>query len=89
MIFASTTKLFKILIKNIKQHLKNFQWLSVSPIDQDISNYTTNLISCLCPFKMLLATVHVATYSRSINIAHSESFLHLALNGEGYEIRMG
>ena len=28
MIFASTTKLFKILIKNIKQHLKFFKGLS-------------------------------------------------------------
>ncbi len=35
MIFASTTKLFKILIKNIKKNT------SVSPTHQDLSNDTT------------------------------------------------
>ena len=41
MIFASTTKLFKQLIKNIKQHFKNFEWSSVSPTNQNLSNDTT------------------------------------------------
>ena len=41
MIFASTTKLFKKLIKNIKQDIKNFEWSSVSPTNQDLSNDTT------------------------------------------------
>ena len=41
MILASTTKLFKKLIKNIKQHFKNLSWSSVSPTNQDLSNDTT------------------------------------------------
>ena len=41
MIFASTTKLFKKVIKNIKQHFKIFFRLFVSPTDQDLSNDTT------------------------------------------------
>ena len=41
MIFASTTKLLKKLIKNIKQHFKNFYWSSVSPTNQDLFNDTT------------------------------------------------
>jgi len=41
MIFAKTTKIFKKLIKNIKQHFTNFQWSSVIPTNQDLSNDTT------------------------------------------------
>ena len=41
MIFASTTKLFKKIIKNIKQHFKKFERSSVSPNNQDLSNDTT------------------------------------------------
>jgi len=40
MIFASTTKLFKKIIKNIKQHLKKFEGSSVSPTNQNLSNDT-------------------------------------------------
>ena len=41
MIFASTTKLFWKIIKNIKQHFKKFKRSSVSPTNQDLSNDTT------------------------------------------------
>ena len=41
MIFAGTIKLFKKLIKNIKQHFKFFKQFSVSPANQDLSNDTT------------------------------------------------
>ena len=39
--FASTTSLFKILIKNIKKHFKKFLRSSVSPTHQDLFNDTT------------------------------------------------
>ena len=39
--FASTTKLFKIIIINIKKHFKKFERSSVSPSLQDLSNDTT------------------------------------------------
>jgi len=39
--FASTTKLFKKVIKNIKQHFKKCLRSSVSPTNQDLSNDTT------------------------------------------------
>ena len=41
MIFASATKLFKILIKNIKKHFKHFERSSVRPTHQDLTNDTT------------------------------------------------
>jgi len=50
MLFASNTKLFKKLIKNIKQHFKNFKWSSVNPTNQDLSNYTNfSQIKCHVP----------------------------------------
>ena len=40
--FASTTKLFKTLTKNVKEHFKIFFLMSsMSPTDKDVSNDTT------------------------------------------------
>ena len=41
MIFASTTKLFEKIIKNIKKHFKIFYRSSMSPTHQGLSNDTT------------------------------------------------
>ena len=57
MIFASTTKLFKKEIKNIKQHFKNLQRSSVSPTNQDLSNDTTfSQIKSRIPVPLMILT---------------------------------
>jgi hypothetical protein len=41
MVFASTIKLFEVLMGNIKKHFRNFLGSSVSPAHRDLSNDAT------------------------------------------------
>ena len=64
MILASNTKLFLKLIKNIKQHFKNFLWSSVSPTNQDLSNDTTSsqINSCVPVPLSMNAKIYIWRY---------------------------